>query len=463
MNIKKDIRVLTTDKGKEIDIAVLNNNINTILEDIMRYLPYMSKYVQSFIDYRYDLSIPTMATDGENLYINPAFADSLTEDGTKFGLQFVILHELMHCIFEHPSREAKNQWMDNHTLANIAMDFEINIPMCDNFESFKKVVLNTGGCYDEKYRGLPYEEVYRMLEKEKPENMEKMNQNGINGPDISKPQQDNNQGSDESGEESEGSGSGQGSGKESEGSGSGERTYKLKDANGNETTVTVKQSQGITRKELAEKHGKFFDPEVIEERNIQRKIDLDKAVEKNKGNSTGSNKGAGGLLNSIVELLKPKVDWRKLFRGVTKKILSIDSVKYTYRRRRTKQPLGILSRTQVSTFDKIEDVVVIVDVSGSMDYAWFEQTISEINGMLKTNDVGSLHLLFFDTEVQYVKLNQRDLRKKVYIPKDVGGSGGTLFYMPIDYMLDTLRLRYPPLVVFVTDGGDAGRRFEVSG
>ena len=90
--------------------------------------------------------------------------------------------------------------------------------------------------------------------------------------------------------------------------------------------------------------------------------------------------------------------------------------------------MGILSRTQVSTYNKIEDVVVIVNLSGSMDDEWFEQIIGEIKGMLKTNNVGSLHLLFFDTEVKHIKLSQRDLRKKVYMPKrgEIEGGGGTL-------------------------------------
>lgn len=62
--------------------------------------------------------IPTMATDGDTVWWNPEFVNSMTLDETKF----VICHEIMHCVFEHMGRRGQRdplKW-------NIATDYVIN-------------------------------------------------------------------------------------------------------------------------------------------------------------------------------------------------------------------------------------------------------------------------------------------------------------------------------------------------
>lgn len=65
-----------------------------------------------------DDTIPTMATDGETVYWNAAFVDSMTANETKF----VICHEIMHCVLEHIDRLGDRdmyKW-------NVATDIVIN-------------------------------------------------------------------------------------------------------------------------------------------------------------------------------------------------------------------------------------------------------------------------------------------------------------------------------------------------
>lgn len=73
--------------------------------------------------------IPTMATDGKYIYINPIFVDRI---GDEIALS-ILLHELLHDILKHDQAKwakysgddllDKEQW--DH-LANIAMDITIN-------------------------------------------------------------------------------------------------------------------------------------------------------------------------------------------------------------------------------------------------------------------------------------------------------------------------------------------------
>lgn len=65
-----------------------------------------------------DASIPTMATNGDEIRINPAFLDTLSLSETIF----VLAHETLHCVFQHMYRRGTrdlNKW-------NIAADYVIN-------------------------------------------------------------------------------------------------------------------------------------------------------------------------------------------------------------------------------------------------------------------------------------------------------------------------------------------------
>lgn len=65
-----------------------------------------------------DDSIPTMATDGKNVYWSGPFVDSMTLDECKF----VICHEIMHCVFLHMFRMGAR----DHYNWNVATDIVIN-------------------------------------------------------------------------------------------------------------------------------------------------------------------------------------------------------------------------------------------------------------------------------------------------------------------------------------------------
>ena len=79
---------------------------------------------------------PTMKVNGERIAWNREFVDSMTFDETKF----VLCHEVLHCVLEHPFR-LKGR---NRKLFNIAADYIIN----DILTEEKIGMMPDGGCYD---------------------------------------------------------------------------------------------------------------------------------------------------------------------------------------------------------------------------------------------------------------------------------------------------------------------------
>jgi predicted metal-dependent peptidase len=123
--------------------------------------------------------IPTAATDGRSLLINPAFFTDLTPN-ERIGL---LAHEVLHVALDHMHRRGTrdpNWW-------NIAADYVIN-----GFLDKAKYSLPKGGCIDHKYDGMFTEQVYDILFKksdaEKNTILAKCGDGSMNGNDVSYPE-----------------------------------------------------------------------------------------------------------------------------------------------------------------------------------------------------------------------------------------------------------------------------------
>ena len=105
---------------------------------------------------------PTAATDGRHLYFNTQFFNAMTNK----EIEFVIAHEILHCVFDHLTRRGDR----NPVLYNIAADYIVNnLLVRDRIGDNPKLVQ----CYqDFKYDGWSSEEVYDELFKEAEKNGE---------------------------------------------------------------------------------------------------------------------------------------------------------------------------------------------------------------------------------------------------------------------------------------------------
>jgi predicted metal-dependent peptidase len=105
---------------------------------------------------------PTAATDGRNLYYNTQFFNAMTNK----EIEFVIAHEILHCIFDHIIRRENR----NPMLYNIAADYIVNNLLVRDRIGEKPSIVD---CFqDFKYEGWTSEEVYDSLFEEAKKNGE---------------------------------------------------------------------------------------------------------------------------------------------------------------------------------------------------------------------------------------------------------------------------------------------------
>jgi len=126
--------------------------------------------------------IPSAATDGRSLLVNPIFFTDLTPN-ERIGL---LAHEVLHVALDHMHRRGDRdpKWY------NIAADYVIN-----GFLDTAKYALPKGGLLDHKYDGMNTEQVYDIIykksETEKCNILKQCTDNGsgMNGADVSYPEQ----------------------------------------------------------------------------------------------------------------------------------------------------------------------------------------------------------------------------------------------------------------------------------
>lgn len=108
--------------------------------------------------------LPTAAVDGRNLYFNTQFFNAMSNK----EIEFVIAHEILHCVFDHLTRREDR----NPLLYNIAADYIVNnLLVRDRIGEKPKLV----DCYqDFSYNNWTSEEVYDDLFKKTKEELEKL-------------------------------------------------------------------------------------------------------------------------------------------------------------------------------------------------------------------------------------------------------------------------------------------------
>lgn len=104
---------------------------------------------------RFTEEVPTAATNGVELIVNPSFWSNLS-DAQKVG---VFAHEVLHVAYMHSFRRKTR----DPILWNIAGDYVINLVLQD--ENYQ---LPEGCLYDTQYRNMSTEEVYEQLLKNNP-------------------------------------------------------------------------------------------------------------------------------------------------------------------------------------------------------------------------------------------------------------------------------------------------------
>ena len=107
---------------------------------------------------------PTACTNGRDEWYHRDFVSKLNDA----ELRFLILHESYHKLYRHMVTW-QHLAKENAELANMAMDYVINIKLMDEYGADGWIKLPEGGCYDEKYRGWDTAQVFNDLRDNKPQ------------------------------------------------------------------------------------------------------------------------------------------------------------------------------------------------------------------------------------------------------------------------------------------------------
>jgi predicted metal-dependent peptidase len=152
----EDCKKVQAADGTWIDMDELDFEMESAKTAIVGQSPLFGPMIHEFRPI-YTWMVDTMATDGIRLFVNPKFANDLKWEEKIF----VIIHEIMHCVLNHPDRlEGRD-----HFKSNIAMDYEVNALIVDTMNDFNEAFINEiHGLYKKEYTNWGYEQIYSDLE-----------------------------------------------------------------------------------------------------------------------------------------------------------------------------------------------------------------------------------------------------------------------------------------------------------
>ena len=357
---------LTEKQLEEMRVEVLDRIITARVGLLLRH-PFFGNLATRLKIQACDDWCMTAATDGRNLYYNTQFFNAMSNK----EIEFVIAHEILHCVFDHLGRRHDR----NPMLYNIAADYIVNnLLVRDRIGTIPSIV----SCYqDFKYEGWISEEVYDdLFEQAKQNGEEYLKQLGemldehldLEGED---------------GDEGE-------NGKDGKG-GKGRPKYS-------------KAEMDQIRDEVKEA--------MI-----------------NAAQTAGAGNVPAGVARLIKEMTEPKMNWRELLRQQIQSTIKSD---YTFMRPSRKGwHTGAILPGQ--NFEDTIDICVCIDMSGSIGNKQGADFLGEIKGIMEEYKDYNIKVWCFDTAVYNEQDFSADGGEDLSEYELMGG-GGTDFMANWTYM-----------------------------
>ncbi len=382
------------------------------------------------MDFALDAECKTAVTDGRKIYFGPSFLDDLSDE----ELDFIMMHEVMHCALQHCLRTGDR----DHEAFNIACDIVVNSNILrSNNGNLGSITLKKYGesmhltpAGDEGWNHTA-EEVYAMLPSGG-------GRKGLSGTGSGG----------KSGSSGSGNNGGQGNGKGGPG-----KVGKRSTGSGKERGTGSGTGSGIGtgygsgnwddhgRWKTAEESG----DETLRDEWSKRLIDAAEAISIRDPSKTR------GMLplcaeRLLKELKKPQTDWRTILNDFIQE--EITDYSFTPPDRRFDDSPFFLPDYNEKD-DLVKDILFMIDTSGSMSdneitaaYSEIKGAIDQFNGKLKG------WLGFFDAQVVEPKPFESEEEFRVIRPK---GGGGTRFDIIFSYVAEHMET-LPASIIIMTDG-----------
>lgn len=333
---------------------------------LAKYPRFGSEIAVANIEFKDNLKYHTAATDGKNIYVDPNYFASLSENDRLF----TIAHEIMHIKFMHMYRlKDKSGVKRDPELWNIATDAIINANLERDGFTIKEGYVNMPEALD-----YSAEEFYQKLlqEKEKKEQKQKNNQNQ----NQEQGQEQNNENSDQTENKNPDEGNSQGDDhslweeafKEQQNS---QKKGQRQDEN------SQKQEQGQEQEQTGEEHTDIdFDEKGEFEDNRKEKREKFKSRrEKTEKDIRSTDKGTIELGN--IGKSKEEIDWKLLLRREVEKTETIWS------QRRSIAENNYAYRLEENDIEDEAETEVMIDVSGSVKLELVKSFLRQLKPLLE--------------------------------------------------------------------------------
>ena len=378
---------ITPEALKNMRIDVLDRIIVARVGLLLRH-PFFGNMATRLQIKSADDWLGTAAVDGRNLYFNTQFFNKMSNK----EIEFVIAHEILHCVFDHLGRREDR----NPKIYNIAADYIVNNLLVRDRIGTKPTFID---CYqDFKYDNWSSEAVYDDLyETAKEDGEEFLKQLGemldehIDWEGDSEDSQDS--------EEGEGAG---GDSKES-------------------------------------KSQPKYSKDEIKQIKDEIKENMISAVQ-----TSGAGNVPGEVARMITELTEPKMNWREILRQQIQSTVKSD---YTFMRPSRKGQMSGAVLPGMNFQDTI-DLCISLDMSGSIGNAQAQDFLGEVQGIMDEYQDYNIKLWCFDTKVY----NEQDYTAHGddLLDYEIMGGGGTEFMCNWEYMKE--HDIQPKKFIMFTDG-----------
>lgn len=378
----------------------LRGYVKRLIKSRMRALMSHGFYGILLMHMRYSISedVKTARTDGEKIIFSPSFIDSLSDK----ELDYVLLHEILHIVFEHYSKRSDYDAVVFDRAADIVVNSQILFENRFDLSSITIAGCGVGAHIAPNGKeGYKYtvEEVYEMI-CDDPAKMA----NGAHSELI-------------------GSGEGKLNGKDGQDNdGSGDGSWDEHDSWPGEDNRSLSDIWGRRKEEAA----KFI------------------------MGSMGNLK-AGSVPSQIAREIRekntPQTDWRTILNEFTQE----EVTDFTFAppdRRFDDSPFFLPDYNEKE--DSVKDILFMIDASGSMNDRMISAVFSEVKGAL-TQFNGRLKGLlgFFDADVKSPV--EFESVEDLLAIRPIGG-GGTNFFNIFKFIERKMRDNLPQSIVILTDG-----------
>ena len=363
---------------------------------LAKYPRFGSEIAVANIEFKDNLKYHTAATDGKNIYVDPNYFASLSENDRLF----TIAHEIMHIKFMHMYRlKDKSGVKRDPELWNIATDAIINANLERDGFTIKEGYVNMPEALD-----YSAEEFYQKLlqEKEKKEQEQKNNQNQEQG-DGQEQEKDNQQenGQNQQQDNKQDNEQNQEQGKEQDNENSEQTENQNSDegkSQGDDHSLweeafkqqqnsqkkgqkqdenSQKQEQGQEQEQTGEEHTDIdFDERGEFEDNRKEKREKFKSRrEKTEKDIRNTDKGTIEL--GDIGKSKEEIDWKVLLRREVEKTETIWS------QRRSIAENNYAYRLEENDIEDEAETEVMIDVSGSVDLELVKSFLRQLKPLLE--------------------------------------------------------------------------------